>query len=428
MATYLIYVLSGLTTTAVLIGLALAYARAAWGRTGIRTVVCGIVLGAVAAVPMAIAKQTTSRIDTGTWNMYIFLIAFALMLVFLLCYIAPIAKSKVGAIVMQGALGMFVGLRVFYKMPDVYLYPVNFDTGGLGVISTDFLYRIIGYVLALVVILLIVFSLFKCLRSLGRRPIGVGTALVVAILGIVQLTTCLRTMQARRLITQDHNLFVVLKWFSNSEQIFTFLVLAIGLVLVLFVVARSLRDIDPYDNPAQHRKNRALWRNRRRWGICFATCLVAAMLVITVVNDYVNRGPELAPTEECQVVDGAVHVPFEQVSDGHLHRFEYVTEEGYTTKNGEPTQGGSAVRFIVIQKPNSTAFGIGLDACDICGETGYYERDDQVVCRLCDVVMNTNTIGFQGGCNPIPIDYTLQDGEIVIPVEVLAEHEKTFKS
>ena len=427
-ATYLIYVLGDLTTTAVLVGLALAYARVAWGSTGIRTIVGGIILGLVASIPMAVLKQTTSLIDTGTWNMYLFLVAFIFMLIFLLCFIPPVAKSKVGRIVMQGTLALFVALRLFYKLPDVLLYPVNFDTGGLGVISTDFLFRILGYVLGLVIALLIAVSLFKCLRSLDRKPIAWGNALVVGIIGVVQMSTCLRTMQARRMITQDHTLFEILKWFSNSEQWFTFAVLAIGMVLCLFVIARSLRDIDPYNNPAEHRKNRAMWRNRRRWGICFAVCLVTAMLTITVVNDYVNRTPELAPTEDCQVSDGAVHVPFEQVADGHLHRFQYVTEEGYTTKDGQPTEGGHAVRFIVIQKPNSSAYGIGLDACDICGETGYYERDDQVVCRMCDVVMNVNTIGFPGGCNPIVIDYTLENGEIVIPIEVLAAYEKTFSS
>lgn len=428
MVTYLIYVLEDLTTTAVLVGLALAYARAARGQAGIRIVVGGIVAGAVAAVPMAVFKQTTALIDTGGWNMYLFVIAFVFMVVFLLCSARPVAQSRAGAFVMLGALAAFVAIRLFYKLPDVYLYPANFDTSGSGVISTDFLYRIIGYVLALVVVLLIAVSLFKCLRSLRRRPIGVGTALVVIILGVVQMSVCLRTMQACRIIGQNHTLFQVLKWFSNSEQLFVFAVLVIGLVLVLFVIARSLRDIDPYNNPAEHRKNKAKWRNRRRWGICFAVCLVLSMTVITVVKDYVNRGPELAPAQDCTAQDGAVRIPFEQVNDGHLHRFQYLTDAGYTTEEGEQTQGGVPVRFIVIQKPNSSAFGIGLDACEICGETGYYERDGQVVCKLCDVVMNINTIGFQGGCNPIPITYSLENGEIVIPTDVLNEREKTFKA
>ena len=62
------------------------------------------------------------------------------------------------------------------------------------------------------------------------------------------------------------------------------------------------------------------------------------------------------------------------------------------------------VRFIVVKKPKGGSYGIGLDACDICGLAGYYERNDEVVCKRCDVVMNKSTIGFKGGCNPVPLN------------------------
>ena len=110
-----------------------------------------------------------------------------------------------------------------------------------------------------------------------------------------------------------------------------------------------------------------------------------------------------------------VYVPFEKVNDGHLHRFGYTTDDGVT------------IRFIVIQKPNSSAYGVGLDACDICGETGYYEKNGQVVCNLCDVVMNINTIGFKGGCNPIPLAYEVTGGNLVFRLEDLLAGEKEFR-
>ena len=71
-----------------------------------------------------------------------------------------------------------------------------------------------------------------------------------------------------------------------------------------------------------------------------------------------------------------------------------------------------------MQKGGS-AFGVGLDACDVCGATGYYERDGQIVCRLCDVVMNKATIGLPGGCNPIPVEYHVQNGAVQISADAL---------
>ncbi|OCG45293.1 hypothetical protein A9G35_06565 [Gilliamella sp. Choc5-1] len=84
------------------------------------------------------------------------------------------------------------------------------------------------------------------------------------------------------------------------------------------------------------------------------------------------------------------------------------------------------VRFIVIKK-SENAYGVGFDACDICGASGYYQRGNQVVCILCDVVMNIATIGFSGGCNPVPLKYEIIDGNMVIRPANLEAEKNRFK-
>lgn len=86
---------------------------------------------------------------------------------------------------------------------------------------------------------------------------------------------------------------------------------------------------------------------------------------------------------------------------------------------------GIEVRFIVIQKAGSS-FGVGLDACEICGPTGYYEKDGKVICKLCEVAMNIATIGFKGGCNPIPIDYEVSNGTLSVPIAQLEAAASVF--
>ena len=159
----------------------------------------------------------------------------------------------------------------------------------------------------------------------------------------------------------------------------------------------------------------AVGKTALRWQAAALPLLAFTVITMTAINAYANRPVELSPIEDAAIVDGQMQIPFEQVADGRLHRFGYTTDNGVT------------IRFIVIQKPNSSAYGIGLDACDICGETGYYEKGGQVVCKLCDVVMNINTIGFKGGCNPIVIDYSIENGKILVPVEGLVQHESIFK-
>ena len=68
-----------------------------------------------------------------------------------------------------------------------------------------------------------------------------------------------------------------------------------------------------------------------------------------------------------------------------------------------------------------------LDACEVCGPTGYYERDDQVVCKLCDVIMNKATIGMPGGCNPVPVKYDVDSGTIRIEQSILEKEAKRFR-
>ena len=85
------------------------------------------------------------------------------------------------------------------------------------------------------------------------------------------------------------------------------------------------------------------------------------------------------------------------------------------------------MRWIVVKKPNSASFGVGLDACEVCGNAGYFERNGQIICKRCDVVMNINTIGFKGGCNPIPLAYEVKDGYLVFKLEDITAGEKEFR-
>ena len=141
-----------------------------------------------------------------------------------------------------------------------------------------------------------------------------------------------------------------------------------------------------------------------------------AVFVVTVLHWYDTKPPAEVQPEPYDISDGVISIELAKVSDGHLHKFSYVTPNKYD------------VRFLIVKKPAGTAYGVGLDACDICGIAGYYERgDDEVVCRRCDVVMNKNTIGFKGGCNPVPFDYEVRAGRIYINVKALEEHEKRFK-
>ena len=213
-----------------------------------------------------------------------------------------------------------------------------------------------------------------------------------------------------------HDIFELVKFSSNNSNMFVYAAVIAAMTVPAVLWVKSLRAREPYDNPAQKRKLRKKWRVTRTYATLMLCCLIFGMVTFTTLDAVANREIPLSPVEDAKIDSGYVVVPFEQVDDGHLHRFAYVTENDIQ------------IRFIVIKKPNSSAYGIGLDACDVCGETGYFEKDGQVVCKLCDVVMNIQTIGFKGGCNPIVIPYEIRDGQIFVPIEGLLENEKMFRN
>ena len=411
MLKYFIQVTEDLLVAGILVGMLFGYIGLVSGRRGRKILVVGAAAGLAAALVMSIVKNNTRLVDTGMWNVRIFtvsLIAAVLFLVFS-------ARRKGGDRLLPVLAAALAFTYLFYACPDVYAYPFSFNLGGESFYSTAFFFRLAGFLLGILLALLICLASDRTARRL--EPGLVRTLLWIEILlnAVQQIMKVIQVLLAKRLIPSNHTLFTLAKHASNYSDLFIYLSMLAALVMPVLLWIRSFHVNEPYENPAQHRKIRAAWRNTRRWSTLLMICFLFGVLALTLFTRLSTQTVELSPAEDCEVRDGAVYVSLEQVADGHLHRFVYTTENGVD------------VRFIVIKKPNATAYGVGLDACDICGETGYYERSGQVVCSLCDVVMNINTIGFKGGCNPIVIDYTVENGYIIVPVETLVEHENEFK-
>lgn len=202
---------------------------------------------------------------------------------------------------------------------------------------------------------------------------------------------------------------------ANYSMLFLWIGAILAILLAVIFFSKNIKVTDPYDNPAQKRKLRARNRKNRRTSAGILALVVFFVVTLTAIKSFDTRVVELSAPETYTVEDGKILVSMESVSDGHLHRFEYKTDKNIH------------VRWIVVKKPGSASFGVGLDACEVCGNAGYYERNGQVICKRCDVVMNINTIGFKGGCNPIPLSYEVNEGNLVFLVEDLVAGEREFR-
>ena len=305
---------------------------------------------------------------------------------------------------------LYIAAALFRAVPTAMNQAVMMLSGGVEIYSTPVVLALVGYVLAWVLVCFVAWVSYR-LCSWNNR-VWPAAFILIALLANHSLMV-VRILKAKRWISTSKETWAVMSWFINHEAVFT---IAAGLALCAVVVltwlaSRSIPTVGA--NPAEGRLGRARSRLYKSMAGTAALGYLCGALLITVGVAYGSQEIELSPPESFSVVDDQVSVNLADISDGHLHRFEYTTS------------GGVKVRFIVIQKSGSS-FGVGLDACEICGPTGYYEKDGKVICKLCEVAMNIATIGFKGGCNPIPIDYKVSNGTLTVPISALEASASIF--
>jgi len=78
------------------------------------------------------------------------------------------------------------------------------------------------------------------------------------------------------------------------------------------------------------------------------------------------------------------------------------------------------IRFLVIHRQNGD-FATALDACQICGASGYRQEGQNVICRNCGAAIYIPSIGQSGGCNPIAVTSRVEGGEVIVDLSALAD-------
>ena len=372
---------------------------------------CG---GSAGALILAVLRRTTRLVNREYVNVAVLSLSLIGTVFFLLLIRGFRKREELGEKIRDCLFSVLPALLLFYALPTIFLYPPEFVLPGESFFSTDFLYKTAGFLAGLLVTVLAALALRESAGGLSPLTLKLVLSAALAVNMVNQAAVILQVLLARRLIRVPRWAFRLMMQVINHYGVFLYSIMIISLAVPLGLFIKSLRPLTPGRNPAETRKLRAGRRNRRRWIAVALGGYVIAVLSLTVVKRYNERGVELTPAEPMTIIEQEIVIPIEKIADGHLHRYNYTAADNIE------------MRFIVIKK-NEAAYGVGLDACDICGPTGYYERKDEVICRLCDVVMNISTIGFKGGCNPVPLAYTLRSGNMIIQTEDLEKERNRFK-
>lgn len=268
----------------------------------------------------------------------------------------------------------------------LFLAAVRFNTTKM----MNFVGGLIGLGLAIVFGFLFV----KGSIRINLRKFFSITSVILLVVAIQLLISGLHGLSEAQVLPASEREMAIIGPIVQNQAFFYIIILALtGLMLIW---QRQRPQALPVDaNPAERRKALHLARRERMWTKSLGALALLSITMITAQFVY-SAAPTTTP-EQIFKGGGPVNIPVSRVDDGKLHHFEYTTADGGT------------VRFIMI-KLDSGKIGVALDACQICGDKGYYQQGQEIICRNCTAAINPASIGQSGGCNPIELN-AKQDGQ-----------------
>ncbi|GBD93232.1 ferrous iron permease EfeU [bacterium BMS3Abin05] len=196
-----------------------------------------------------------------------------------------------------------------------------------------------------------------------------------------------------------------------------FIIAILSVPIIVFLLSvKQHSEIEPAQGSAAMRRKHIARQKKEQLWLKLANVIALGILFFLTLSFIAGQNSvALSAAENVQAVNGQVRISAAALDDGSLHRYSYLTSDGI------------AVRFIGI-KTKSGDYRVALDACAVCGDYGYFQDDNRVICLNCRAPINISTIGTGGGCNPMELPYDIQQNEVIIEEKVLNDTAVNFSS
>src|SRR5271154_1296369 len=193
------------------------------------------------------------------------------------------------------------------------------------------------------------------------------------------------------------------------NEVFFFVVIlgAAALVVLREWFSSKAPATEAEGNSAERRMREHAFRRQRVWS--FAAALLCIGVVLSFAGEYVYGKVAAAPAPSKPLVaqDNLVRIPLTDLTDASLHFYS-------------ADVNGSVIRFLVIHKQNGD-YATALDACQICGPSGYRQEGQSIICRTCGAAIYIPSIGESGGCNPIGVKSHVEGGAVVVDLSAIGD-------
>ena len=237
-----------------------------------------------------------------------------------------------------------------------------------------------------------------------------ATSVILMIVALQLALTGLHELSEGMWIPSSRREMALLGPIVRNDTFFFIAILALAAWLALreWLTARGgAPPIEPAQNAAERRRLQHERGRERRWLLAGSgACLIVVLLLAADFIDSRAATPaaEAAPLS---ARDGRLRIPTAILDDSRLHFF--------TTE-----VGGRHLRFLAVRR-RAGSYAAALDACLICGPSGYHQVGSNVLCRTCSSAIYIPSIGESGGCNPIAVRSRLEGADLVVDLQALAE-------
>ncbi|MFQ5817722.1 MAG: Fe-S-containing protein [Terriglobia bacterium] len=282
-------------------------------------------------------------------------------------------------------------------------------------VSSEGLLLLMGLVLGLAIAVGLGVFFFKGVLPVRLDRFFHVTSVILIIIAIQLTLTGVHELSEAMIIPSGPRLMSLLGPIVRNDVFFLVAILgAAGWLVARELLARrqaalALRGL----KEAEQRRQRWRQRQQRRWMTAAAVTSLSVVLILTAEYVYARTEQALSPARAVGPVGEFIRIPVSEVADGNLHRYSWTTN-------------GVTIRFIVIRQPDGS-LATALDACQICGIAGYYQRGGNVICKNCAAVIYIPSIGQPGGCNPIPLDSRIEGDTLLIRAHDLSAMSSPFR-
>lgn len=170
-----------------------------------------------------------------------------------------------------------------------------------------------------------------------------------------------------------------------------------------------------------NKKDKVLNKKKNNKGIAIIaiitsiTVIAVLVLVLKPNSEYISQPvnsadsarSENAGSEDSNIfTPGSLEFDVSQFDDGLAKYFSY-------------TIGNTEVKFFIV-KSSDGVIRAAFDTCDVCfrAKKGYRQEGDLMICNNCGQAFPTSSINVEkGGCNPSPLDRTIEDDTVYIKIE-----------